>query len=250
VSKNRRVNLIPAAGAGQRFVDAGYATPKPLLPVGSAPMLVQAARSLPDADHWIFACRAAHLTGSSLESTLRDVFASVEIISVDGLTEGQASTCLLAAPLLRDDDVLTIGPCDSAVRLRPGTAPLGDANEDATIYTFRGDPAVQQDPRMYGWVDVDADVQVRRVSVKIPLSDTPLRDHAVVGAFSFRRASDFVSATRRTIELDRRTRGEFYMDEVMNQVVDAGIRVGVLEVAEYIGWGTPADYERNRERAR
>jgi NDP-sugar pyrophosphorylase family protein len=244
----RRVNLIPAAGAGKRFTERGYTTPKPLLPVGSAPMLVQAARSLPEADHWIFACRSEQLTTFPIERALRDAFASVEIIEVERLTEGQAATCLLAAPLLRDDDTLTIGPCDSAVRLSPGKAPLANPADAATIYTFRGDPAVRADPRMYGWVDLSADGAVRRVSVKVPLSDTPLNDHAVVGAFSFRRAADFVAAAQETIAFDRRVRGEFYMDEVMNQVVAAGLRVGIVEVAEYIGWGTPDDYERNRHR--
>ena len=99
---------------------------------------------------------------------------------------------------------------------------------------------------MYGWVDVAHDYHARRVSVKVPLSETPLNDHAVVGAFSFRRARDFLRAASLTITLNKRTRGEFYVDEVMNQVIGAGLRVGVLEVASYIGWGTPDDYERNR----
>ncbi|NBW64539.1 lipopolysaccharide biosynthesis protein, partial [bacterium] len=50
---SRRVNLIPAAGAGARFVEAGYATPKPLLPVDGEPMIVRAARALPEADLYI-----------------------------------------------------------------------------------------------------------------------------------------------------------------------------------------------------
>ncbi|HIB92841.1 MAG TPA: lipopolysaccharide biosynthesis protein, partial [Candidatus Lambdaproteobacteria bacterium] len=53
----RRVNLIPMAGAGQRFVDGGYDTPKPLIEVDELPMIVQAANSLPVADYWIFICR-------------------------------------------------------------------------------------------------------------------------------------------------------------------------------------------------
>jgi hypothetical protein len=117
---------------------------------------------------------------------------------------------------------------------------------DALIWTFRGNPAVLQDPRMYGWVDVGPDGVVRRVSVKVPISATPLQDHAVVGTFSFRRAGDFVRAAHRNVALDRRVRGEFYVDEVMNDAIALGTRTGVLEVAEYVGWGTPADYENYR----
>jgi len=239
----RRVNLIPAAGAGARFVDAGYAMPKPLLPVHGQPMIVHAARALPAADLWVFACRTDHLQHTPMERVLRAEFSGCEIVPVAALTQGQAATCLLAEPLLRADDELTIGPCDSAGILAGGTVLWGDPAFDARIWTFRGHPAVLQDPRMYGWVDVAPDGSVRRVSVKVPISDTPLRDHAVVGTFSFRRAGDFIAAAKRTIALDRRVRGEFYVDDVMNDVIELGVRTSVLEVERYEAWGTPVDYE-------
>jgi CTP:phosphocholine cytidylyltransferase-like protein len=34
--------MVPMAGLGSRFADAGYAQPKPLIPVSGAPMVVQA----------------------------------------------------------------------------------------------------------------------------------------------------------------------------------------------------------------
>lgn len=98
---------------------------------------------------------------------------------------------------------------------------------------------------MYGWVDVGTDGVVRRVSVKVPISETPLEDHAVVGTFSFRRAGDFLRAAHRLVNADRRVRGEFYVDDVMNDAISLGTRTGVLEVGAYVGWGTPVDYERH-----
>jgi len=56
----RRVNLIPMAGEGQRFIDAGYTTPKPFIDINGLPMLVRAAKSLPPADQWIFICRKSY----------------------------------------------------------------------------------------------------------------------------------------------------------------------------------------------
>lgn len=239
----RRVNLIPAAGAGARFVAAGYTTPKPLLLVDGEPMIVRAAHALPVADLFVFCCRTEHLEQSPIERTLRHHFPACEIIPVPALTAGQAATCLLAEPVLREDDELTIGPCDAAVEWSRSASLWDHTDCDARIWTFRDDAAVLQDPRMYGWVDVGADGVVRRVSVKVPLSESPLADHAVVGTFSFRRAGDFLRAAHRNIALDRRVRGEFYVDEVMNDAIALGTRIGILEVDRYIGWGTPADYE-------
>src|SRR5204863_6989203 len=105
--------------------------------------------------------------------------------------------------------------------------------------------AVLQKPSMYGWVKVATDGRVTGVSCKVPLSDRPMDDHAVIGTFSFRRADDFLRAARRTIALDRRVNGEFYLDVVLDQAVADGLDVRLLEVERYVGWGTPQDLEAN-----
>ena len=66
----KRVNLIPVAGEGQRFIDAGYVTPKPLIDINGLPMVVQAAKSLPQADQWIFICRSSHITDYNIDEEL------------------------------------------------------------------------------------------------------------------------------------------------------------------------------------
>ena len=68
---SKRINLIPMAGAGQRFADVGYTLPKPLIPVAGKPMIVRAAGSLPKADKWIFVCRAQHLLSAPVEQVLK-----------------------------------------------------------------------------------------------------------------------------------------------------------------------------------
>ena len=44
----RKVNLIPMAGLGKRFIDKGYKTPKPLILINKKPMFVRAVKSLPN----------------------------------------------------------------------------------------------------------------------------------------------------------------------------------------------------------
>lgn len=240
----RRVNLIPMAGAGQRFKDAGYVLPKPLIPVAGVPMVVRAARALPPADHWIFVCRAEHVRDAGIDRELRRYFSPSTVITVDELTDGQARTCLLAAPELRPDDRLTIGACDNAmVYDRSMVDASWREGADALIWTFRHNPAVLAKPTAWGWVKLNDRGRVSGVSCKVPVSDHPLDDHAVIGAFSFRRAADFLRTAERTIALDRRINGEFYMDVVLDQAAADGLDVRVLEVDRYIGWGTPRDLE-------
>jgi dTDP-glucose pyrophosphorylase len=232
------------AGAGQRFVDAGYTIPKPLIVIRGVPMIVRAARALPPADHWIFVCREEHVREAGIDRDLRRQFPGAAIVTADHLTEGQAATCLLAADHLRADDRLTIGACDNGMRYDSARVEAQwRRGADAIIWTFRRNPAVLRNPRMYGWVAIGADGWATRVSCKEPISPDPINDHAVIGAFSFRAAAQFLTVTRQTIALDRRINGEFYLDVVLDQAIRDGCRVGVVEVDEYVAWGTPADVQ-------
>lgn len=235
--------LIPMAGLGQRFADAGYALPKPLIPVDGVPMVVQAARDLPRMERTVFVLRRDLSGLARIEATLEDAFPGCTRVVLDGATDGQARTCTLA---LRAADVdldapLVIGACDNGVAFDAAAhaAMLADPDTDAVIWAMRGHPGARIHPEMYGWIVADGE-RVQRLSVKIPLDD-PTTDPAVIGAFSFRRAGDFLAACDRMYARDGRARGEFYVDTAMGDAVALGQTVRLMTVEHYYGWGTPDD---------
>jgi choline kinase len=240
---SRRINLIPMAGEGQRFKDVGYKIPKPLIEINNQKMICRAADCLPSTDKNIFICRKNHIDEASIDQKLKQHYKNAEIVVVDYLTEGQACTCLLATEHLQDDDILTIGACDNAmVYDEDKFEKILAGNADVIVWTFRNNPAVLQNPKMYGWVKTEKE-QVTGVSVKIPISDSPMKDHAVIGAFTFKRAIDFIRESERMIAANSRVNGEFYVDEMINFCVEAGLNVKVFEVDSYICWGTPQDLD-------
>ena len=241
-----KINLVPMAGRGQRFVDMGYKTKKPLIKVGDESMIIKAVQSMPMADSWIFVCADDYDYGEYLrEHCFGDAGPEVKLIVVEQTTEGQACTCLLAKEWLEPDSLLNIGACDYALTYdrQEYDRLVSDAQTDGFIWTFRQNPIVLQDPRMYGWVDVGEQGIARRVSCKIPLSDEPLEDHAIIGAFTFKKSRDFIRCAEDMIKVGRRINGEFYVDEAMNMAIESGLRIKVLEVDHYIGLGTPRDVE-------
>src|SRR5258708_476863 len=241
----RRVNRLPMAGAGQRFVDAGYPVPKRLIDVAGLPMIVRAARSLPECDLWIFVCRTEHVAEAHIDQALTGLFQPSVIITVDHLTEGQACTCLLAHGELRPDDILTIGACDNAMTWDRAAydQQFTRGQADFLVWTFRHNPAVLQDPRMYGWVKTDTEGAATGVSVKVPISDMPMNDHAVIGAFTFRRADLFLDACDDMIRANARIKNEFYVDNAINFALARDAKGRPFEVDRYICWGTPRDLE-------
>ena len=239
----RRVNLIPMAGEGQRFVEAGYSIPKPLIDVDGIPMVVRAANSLPDADHWIFICREEHIQDHGIDNKLKKFFPNAEIVSVGYLTQGQASTCLLAREFIHPGDQLTIGACDNAMEYNKEVFEQKIKEADALIWTFRNNSVVLKNPKAYGWVEIDETEKALKVSCKEPISATPLNDHAVIGSFSFQNADTFLQCVDTLIAKNRRINNEFYLDVALDECIQLDFMVKLIEVHQYLCWGTPQDLE-------
>ena len=134
-----------------------------------------------------------------------------------------------------------IGACDNGMIWDEEKFEAIKQNSDCLIWTFRNNVTVVPKPNQYGWVKTDDQLNATKVSVKIPISDNPIRDHAVVGSFWFKRGKDFVTAVNKMIKKDRRINNEFYVDEAINELIEAGLKVKVFEIEKYICWGTPND---------
>jgi len=241
-----RVNLIPMAGDGQRFKTAGYKEPKPLLETDGLPMIIRACDALPEADKYIFVCRKSHLQDTDLENMLRQRYRNTTIMKIEHLSEGQAATCLLAKDDIPDEAMLTIGPCDNDM-IYDGqklNQLIADPQIDGWVYTFRGNPAAVKTPNMYGWVRTSPHSNtIINVSCKQPISNNVINDHAVVGAFGFKKAKIFFDAIEEMVRKNSRIGNEFYVDVAINFAINAGRRFEVFETQQYICWGTPEEYE-------
>src|SRR5258708_942668 len=102
--------VIPMAGRGSRFADAGYELPKPLLSIHGLSMIEVVVRTLSPSEpvRFVFICQREHLSGYGFEARLRDAAPGCEIVAIDGVTEGAACTVLLAEHAIDPDDVLVI----------------------------------------------------------------------------------------------------------------------------------------------
>jgi len=241
-----RINLIPMAGEGQRYKDVGFTIPKPFLEVDGLPMVVRACQALPAADRNIFVCRKQHLEQFPIKTILETYVKNVIIVSIDKLTEGQAISCLSARDYRPDNAILTIGASDNDMTYNMDAIENKYQNPeiDGLIWTFRNNPTVLDNPKMYGWVETAQDtVKAIKVSCKLPLSNMPMLDHAVVGAFTFKRAKYFFEAVDAMIRSDFRINNEFYVDVAIDFAIKSGLNIQVNEINQYICWGTPQDYE-------
>ena len=233
--------LVPMAGAGSRFKKEGYNVPKPLILVNQKPMVVEATNYLPKSEKQIYICRKEHLQDDKIDIEIKKDYPNSKFISIDYLTEGQASTCLLAKKEINNDEELIIGACDNGMIWEEEKFLSEKKQADCLVWTFRNNVTVVNKPESYGWVEINELNEAENVSVKVPISSNPINDHAVVGTFWFNKGKQFVEAAEKMIKKNRRVNNEFYVDECINELIKSGLKVKVFEVDKYICWGTPND---------
>lgn len=238
--------IIPMAGLGQRFVNEGYTVTKPLIPVSGLPMVIQAVRDLPPAEHHVFVLRSDMPGYQAITTTLKTLYPSAVIATVPNVTKGQALTALIGVEAFeREKGMLppgpiTFGACDNGALYAPvAFQTLVDSSADVIVWGVRGHPAAVRHPHMFGWIDTSGN-HITRISVKEPLQ-SPATDPIVLGTFTFKRADDFKRVVAHMVARDGRVNGEFYIDTCINDALGMGLECILFEVDSFLSWGTPND---------
>lgn len=233
--------MILMAGAGKRFQDEGYEAPKPFISVDGIPMIKLSTHSLPRGRRYVFVARK-EVTEHPRSLNIQAMFPNAVVLVLEKMTRGQAETALKAMGEISGEEPLLIGACDHLVfwnseKFTKMTAP--DSGIDALIFTFRNHPVVRRRPEIWGWVETGERDLALKVSVKIPFSGDPSGHHAIVGAFWFRKAGIFSKYAQAMIDQNDRINNEFYIDQCMNHLIRAGLKVCVFELDQYASLGTP-----------
>jgi dTDP-glucose pyrophosphorylase len=224
--------LIPAAGMGSRFAQAGYTFPKPLIEVNGKPMIQVVVENLNIDAHYIFIVQKEHYDKYQLKYMLNMIAPGCDIIQVDGMTEGAACTTLLASHLFNNDNPLLIANSDQFV----------EWNANECLYAFTADgidgglltfTAVH--PK-WSYARLDDHGYVAEVAEKKPISNI-----ASVGIYYWKRGSDYIKYAQQMIEKNIRTNNEFYVCPVFNEAILGGKKIRVKQIEKMWGLGTPED---------
>jgi HAD superfamily hydrolase (TIGR01509 family) len=224
--------LIPMAGAGSRFAQAGYTFPKPLIDVEGKPMIQVVVDNLNIDATFIYVVQKSHREQYNLDTLLNLITPNCKIVEVDGLTEGAACTTLLAKEYIDSDAPLLMANSDQFLEW--------DSNEfmykmieqkvDGGILSFHS-----THPK-WSFAKVDEYGYVTEVQEKNPISDI-----ATVGVYYWASGSDYVKYAEQMIEKNIRTNNEFYVCPVYNEAIGDGKKIKTFNIDKMWGLGTPED---------
>jgi len=220
--------IIPMAGAGSRFAQAGYTFPKPLIDVKGKPMIQVVIEMLNIKANFIYVVQKEHREKYNLDTLLNLLTPGCKIVETEGVTEGAACTALLAKEHIDTDAPLLFANSDQHV--------IWDSNEffykmnetevDGGILCFKG-----THPK-WSFAKVDANNRVTEVAEKNPISD-----NATVGMYYWKHGSDFVKYAEQMIEKNIRVNNEFYVCPVYNEAIQDNKHIACYMIEKDAMWG-------------
>ena len=230
--------LIPMAGAGSRFEQAGYTFPKPLIDVKGRPMIQVVTDNLNIKANYIYVVQKEHREKYNLDTLLNLITPGCKIVETQGVTEGAACTALLAKEYINNNSPLFFANSDQFVEW-DSTEFLYKMNEtdsDGGIVTFKA-----THPK-WSFAKLNDKGVVTEVAEKKPISDI-----ATVGFYYWKKGSDFVKYAEEMIDEDIRVNNEFYVCPVFNQAIKDNKIIRTFNIEKMWGLGTPEDLKNYLE---
>lgn len=227
--------VIPMAGRGSRFVNAGYEMPKPLIDIFGHKMIEYVSHNIrPECEHrFIYICQKEHIEKYNLKQILLQYAPDSIVIPINYVTEGAACTVLLAEEYINNDNPLMIANSDQFVDININQYLDKMKNNDGLIMTM---PANHPKWSYIKYDDAGIVTMVREKEV--------ISNEATVGIYNYKKGSDFCKYAKQMINRNIRVNNEFYVAPVYNEMIEAGFKIVFYDIGNNMyGLGTPEDLE-------
>ena len=245
--KQRLVNIMPMAGDGKRFQEAGIQIPKPLIDIDGEPMFIKSAKCMPKADLWIFVVREKFLGNNLIKKEIIKNFTNNKIISVKKTTEGQASTCFLAKKYLEENDQIFVSSCDNYFEFDQKDFIEKSNKYDALVFSTNANKMHIENSNLFGWVKNNNKGSIE-VSCKKQISSNPINDRIIVGSFYFKNKNSFSKSIESIFKKGRKINNEYYLDMAIIEAINLGLKVAEVIVKKYISWGNYQELKNWKEK--
>lgn len=220
--------IITMAGAGRRLVSDSTLI-KPLFPIQGKPMIEHVIKNLGLGGRYIYIVQKAHRQEWKLDDLLNRLTPNCVIVEVDGLTEGQASSALLAREYINDDTPLLTANCDQILNWDSSDfqGAINNKDIDGCI------PVIESKNPSMSFAEVDSYGNVIRTAEKEVISNW-----GTVGLYYWKRGRDFVECADEMIAENNRVNNEFYICPVYNYAIKKDKTISIYEVQSMHALGT------------
>ena len=244
---NRPIQLvIPAAGLGKRFLDAGILIPKPCIEVNGIALInwVIGNFTLKNTDRVIVITRKGMGVESAVRKFWADMLPNIDFIELDQVTNGPAETVSLALSHLDHDLPLIVANSDQYVSegLDKFVDEVRIGNSAGYILTMNATGAK--------WSFVERESESSNSIVRV-VEKVEISDEATVGIYGWAKTKYFVQSNQEMVKANDRVQGEFYVAPTYNYLIAENLNIDAIKIGainqSVHGLGTPEDLAQFKE---
>lgn len=230
---SKKYNLVlPVAGEANRFKEAGYLMPKPMIPCNNKTVVEYALNpfNLEEANI-IFIVQKKHVADYSIDSFLRQKFGDgIAIVELDKPTEGALCTCLFSEPYI--DYTLPLVIYTPDVTFSPKFVISDFDRYEAALLTFKANSPDHSYAKLN---DNGLVVETKEKEV--------ISDNAAAGLYFFKTPSKFYNYGMLMMQRGEKVKQEYYICPVYNYFIKDRLDVGVVLSEKLYVLGTPKELE-------
>jgi glucose-1-phosphate thymidylyltransferase len=230
--------VIPMAGLGTRLRPQTWSKPKQLMSVAGKTVLdhvLDTLSSLPEPQNIELVNIVGYL-GDQIEDYIHEHYPHLKSHFVlQENPRGQSHAIQLAREYLEGPMLVVFA--DTVIK--SDLCFLQDEQAEAVVWV-----KPVPDPRRFGVAEVGEDNWVTRLIEK---PQEMSNNRAIVGFYYFNEAKNLLAAIDEQVERDRQLKGEFYLADAVNIMLEHGLRMRTCPVEIWLDAGTPeALLETNR----
>lgn len=244
--------IIPMSGFGERFRQAGYQIPKPLIQVDGKPIIAHVIDLFPDETNFIFICNQEHLDNPNykMEKIIRKYCPTGQVIGIPSHRLGPVHavsqivslldpelpvivnycdfTCLWDWPHFKS--FVSKTDCDGAIPAYKGFHPhaLGVTN-----YAYLKEMPGDSNGKEIRWL---LDIQEKK-----PFTDNRMCEYASSGTYYFASAKIMSDAFTLAMHQNLNVNGEYYVSLAFKPMLAEDKKIAIYPLQYFMQWGTPED---------
>ena len=230
--------IITMAGLGSRFRKAGYNCPKYMIEAKGRTLFDWSMDSLIGynkiVSRYVFVVRKE----DDAEAFIKEHCAGygihdVKIVEIDHMTDGQATTCMLAIPYCNPNDAIMVYNIDTYVE--PGEMKYENISGDGHI------PCFHTEGDHWSFAKLDNDGKVIEVREKVRISD-----NCTLGAYYFSSAKLYEDLYQEYyLDDNHMEKNEKYIAPLYNYMIEKGMNVtiSIVDANRVHVLGTPEELQ-------
>ena len=233
------------AGSGERFFNAGYNDPKPLIKIRGKRMIEYICDMFnKDFDEFIFIVNVDMYRRGDAQAILEKYVKNCTVLSIPNHKKGPVWTvwCKAIEHLNMEEPVIIVH-CDTPL--------LWDYKEfmefakykDGVLVSNVGFHPHSLASTMMAFSRTDADGRVMEVKEKSCYTSNHFQEHASAGLYYFKKGHYVLDYFEKAIEHQLQYNGEFYVTLVYNLLIKDGKSVYSYPVPYVLGFGTPQEVQ-------